>query len=226
MLIEIVNGKPYYWLNYTKLRANIPIININSNDVLRRRLKKLENCEILEHFTKKSGGTYSYYAVGKNYKILLSESTTQKSDSDTFKSEGSDSKVGGGTTQKSEQKINLLKNINLLNINNIYSLVIDYLNKSCDKKYKANTDKTKSLINARLNEGFTKEDFLKVIDTKCLDWIGTDSEKYLRPETLFGNKFEGYLNQPIKKVNNHGDGGHSKENNNGKEEYDFSRFYQ
>ena len=47
-------------------------------------------------------------------------------------------------------------------------------------------------------EGFTKEDFIKVIDNKVNEWLGTDMERYLRPETLFGIKFEGYLNQKKK----------------------------
>lgn len=36
-----------------------------------------------------------------------------------------------------------------------------------------------------------------MIDNKVAEWKGTDMEKFLRPETLFGNKFEGYLNQQV-----------------------------
>ncbi|MDU2290788.1 MAG: conserved phage C-terminal domain-containing protein [Clostridium celatum] len=78
---------------------------------------------------------------------------------------------------------------------NIYSQVIDYLNKKAETKYRSTTKKNKDLIKARLNEGFTKEDFIKVIDNKVKEWANTDMQKYLRPETLFGTKFEGYLNQ-------------------------------
>lgn len=74
--------------------------------------------------------------------------------------------------------------------------IIDYLNEKSGKKFKPTTAKTKSLINARLEEKFTLEDFKKVIDIKCQDSRqGEFDEKYLRPETLFGTKFEGYLNQ-------------------------------
>ena len=73
--------------------------------------------------------------------------------------------------------------------------IVDYLNQKAGTNYKASTSKTKSLIVARFNEGFLVEDFTKVIDNKTQEWLGTDMEKYLRPETLFGNKFEGYLNQ-------------------------------
>lgn len=79
--------------------------------------------------------------------------------------------------------------------NIIYSRVIDYLNSKTGKSYKATTRKTQALIKSRIDEGFNEEEFFKVIDNKVSEWKGTDYEKYLRPETLFGNKFEGYLNQ-------------------------------
>jgi predicted phage replisome organizer/uncharacterized phage protein (TIGR02220 family) len=84
--------------------------------------------------------------------------------------------------------------------NKIYSPVIEYLNSVCKTNYKTSSKKTKSLIDARVNEGFTLEDFKKVIDIKSAEWLNTDMAKYLRPETLFGTKFEGYLNQsgPVK----------------------------
>lgn len=90
-------------------------------------------------------------------------------------------------------------NINYINnkINNIniYSRVIEKLNDSCATSYKPSTKKTQSLIKARLAEGFTESDFYKVIENKVLDWKDTEFEKYLRPETLFGPKFENYLNE-------------------------------
>lgn len=79
--------------------------------------------------------------------------------------------------------------------NNIYSEVIDYLNLKANTNYRASTKNTQSLINARFKEGFTVEDFKKVIDNKSNSWIGTEWEKYLRPQTLFGTKFENYLNE-------------------------------
>ena len=73
--------------------------------------------------------------------------------------------------------------------------IIDYLNEKSGKKYRYSTPKTKSLIKARLKESFVLHHFKLVIDNKCSQWLGTDMEKYLRPETLFGTKFEGYLNE-------------------------------
>ena len=77
--------------------------------------------------------------------------------------------------------------------------IIQHLNMRAGTKYKSNTAKTKQLINARLNEGFTLEDFKTVIDKKCVEWCGTEFEKFLRPNTLFGTKFESYLNQNVVK---------------------------
>ena len=86
------------------------------------------------------------------------------------------------------------------NNNNIYSLVIDYLNKKASTNYRATTKNTQSFINARVKEGYAVEDFKKVIDSKSREWLGTDFEKYLRPATLFGTKFENYLNEANKKT--------------------------
>lgn len=83
--------------------------------------------------------------------------------------------------------------------NNIYSLVIDYLNRKASTNYRASTKNTQSFINARLKEGYTVEDFKKVVDSKSKEWLNTDFEKYLRPATLFGTKFENYLNEANKK---------------------------
>lgn len=85
---------------------------------------------------------------------------------------------------------------------NVIKDVIDYLNIILNSNYKYTTKKTQDCIKARLNEGFTVDDFKTVIDKKSKEWMGTDMEKYLRPETLFGNKFEGYLNQTTTKRDN------------------------
>jgi uncharacterized phage protein (TIGR02220 family) len=53
------------------------------------------------------------------------------------------------------------------------------------------------LINALIKKGYSKEDCFTVIDKKCEEWQGTDMQQYLRPMTLFGNKFDSYLNQSI-----------------------------
>ena len=84
-------------------------------------------------------------------------------------------------------------------VNTLTEAVIDYLNEKTERNYKPKNQKTRTLVKARLRDGFTELDFLNVIDTKCKDWLDTDMEKYLRPETLFGTKFENYVNERKKK---------------------------
>lgn len=79
----------------------------------------------------------------------------------------------------------------------LYITIVSYLNEKSGMNYRAASKATQKHINARLAEGFTVEDFYSVIDKKCAEWKGTDYEKYLRPETLFGSKFENYLNAPM-----------------------------
>lgn len=72
---------------------------------------------------------------------------------------------------------------------------IAYLNQVAGKQYRF-VEKSTKLVHARLAEDFTLDDFKTVIDTKVAEWLNdTNMNKYLRPETLFGTKFESYLNQ-------------------------------
>ena len=84
----------------------------------------------------------------------------------------------------------------------IYSDIVSHLNQRAGTQYKATSKKTQTLIKARLNEGFTLDDFKTVIDNMCAEWIGdAKMQAYLRPETLFGTKFESYLNRKTRRSN-------------------------
>lgn len=73
--------------------------------------------------------------------------------------------------------------------------VVNHLNHRLGTKYKPTTQATRKLIKARIKEGFTVEDMKLVIDKKATEWVGNPKmAQYLRPDILFGNKFEGYLN--------------------------------
>ncbi|KAF0444678.1 hypothetical protein GBO93_10350, partial [Pediococcus acidilactici] len=81
-----------------------------------------------------------------------------------------------------------------------YKQIIDYLNEKAGKHFR-NVESNKKLIRARWHEGYRLDDFKKVIDNKVLDANDANSfftDKYLQPSTLFGNKFDQYLNQQIK----------------------------
>lgn len=74
--------------------------------------------------------------------------------------------------------------------------VVQTLNEETGSHYRPTSKATMRHILARLREGFTVEDCKNVIRKKAEEWGGTEMAKYLRPETLFGSKFESYLNAP------------------------------
>lgn len=76
-----------------------------------------------------------------------------------------------------------------------YKEIVDHLNQVCDRKFSHISSKTQRLIKARVNEGFTVNDFKKVINNMYRAW-GDDGDmlNFLRPDTLFSGKFDSYLN--------------------------------
>lgn len=81
--------------------------------------------------------------------------------------------------------------------NEVYEDIINFLNQATGKNYKTNSVINRKFITQRLNDGFTIEDFRQVISVKSTNWLGGKMEQFLRPETLFSNKFESYLNENI-----------------------------
>ena len=94
-------------------------------------------------------------------------------------------------------KQSLTNNIELDKLLDNIKEIVGYLNAKLCTRYSLTNEKTQRLITARFNENrkYTVADFKEVIDKKVKEWKGTEMEKYLRPETLFGTKFESYLNQ-------------------------------
>lgn len=90
-----------------------------------------------------------------------------------------------------------------------YKKILEYLNEKTGKHYR-NVPTNQELIKARWNEGYTFDDFKKVIDNKVADWKGTGvtfsngqlAESYLQPSTLFSRKFDKYLNQTVNITDN------------------------
>ncbi len=74
--------------------------------------------------------------------------------------------------------------------------VIEHLNAKCKTRYRSDAAYTIQYIADKLSQGYTEDDFIKVIDNKASDWLNTEYARYLRPSTLFGDKFEEYLNKP------------------------------
>lgn len=97
------------------------------------------------------------------------------------------------------QRVSTNNNDNNVN-KNIYVEIIGFLNEKAGTNFKHSTNKTRDLIKARLNEGFTINDFKTVIEYCCREWKGKVfsngkiGDSYLRPTTLFNNKFDERLN--------------------------------
>jgi uncharacterized phage protein (TIGR02220 family) len=81
--------------------------------------------------------------------------------------------------------------------NEVYEDIINFLNQATGKNYKTSSVINRKFITQRLNDGFSIEDFKQVISVKSTNWLGSKMEQFLRPETLFSNKFESYLNENI-----------------------------
>jgi uncharacterized phage protein (TIGR02220 family) len=76
-----------------------------------------------------------------------------------------------------------------------YEEIISHMNARTGASYRHERPKTRQLIKARWKEGFRLGEFVKVIDNMAASWSGNlEMQNYLRPETLFSNKFESYLN--------------------------------
>ena len=269
MNYEVIDGVKYYWISYQNIENELPFLGLGKRTIMMRMLK-LRDLGILSHYTKKEGGTFSFYALGEKYKELLyirndKENNNDNSDSgqdnnyyiieegsnvnisldeksiyneeindgestynrvinneegvyrniqledklEAFykinhkKEEGLSKNNHRGYSEKCSTKTNLLNNSSTI-VTNIYNNIkdkviniIEYLNSKVGVKYKSSNTKTINLIKSRLKEGFTLEDFKIVIDKKVRTWNGTIFEQYLTPFTLFGDKFEVYLNQKI-----------------------------
>ena len=115
----------------------------------------------------------------------------------------------GGSEETLPNNKNNIKSLN----KGIYENIIVRLNEKAGTAYRPTSKATQGHINARLAEGFTVEDFYTVIDKKCAEWKGTEWEKYLRPETLFGSKFENYLNASAPTRKTYGKNGIAVDNN-------------
>lgn len=219
------DGKMFYWVNYDKFLRDLPILNINKKrlgDIMlhnlgeepedleekiksysektKLRISKRKYIGLLKSQTVKNEvvGTRSYFAFTDKFYELKPDISD---DDQVVKILHPSSKntTGGGVKIPQGVEYKYYNKDSTIIDTNIYSLVIEKLNKLACKKYKSTTSKTKSLIDSRINEGFVLEDFYKVIEIKTSKWKGTDMDQYLRPSTLFGTNFESYLNEKVMK---------------------------
>jgi len=182
----------YYWI-YNSKNDLVKMHPYMTSRQIEYILKKLIKAELIisGNYNAKAYDKTLWYTITKNGRSILQNCGMDE----TNLWNGSHKIVEPIPNKKRNKKTN----------NNIYSPaepcsseikdIIDYLNDKLGTAYKASTKSTRSHILARLKEGYSLADFYKVIDTKYEEW-GHDAKmsKYLCPDTLFGNKFEKYLN--------------------------------
>ncbi|MBE6059211.1 MAG: hypothetical protein E7215_03415 [Clostridium sulfidigenes] len=220
-----VEGHIYYWLRYDAVLREFPIFRMKKCTV-QSRFFKLRDAGMLTHLVVREKGTYSFFGIGENYKELITREGAEEENSKGIcegakgmgeEPKGIDEKYKGmmgkepkgmdeeskgcgfkSTTNNPSTKDSSTKiNKNLLLEKSAFE-IIEYLNLKTGKNFRSSTKITIRLIKARLSEGFTIEDFKTVIDNMKYKWTGTKFQQYLVPTTLFGNKFETYLNQERK----------------------------
>lgn len=193
----------HYWLNrskhfydernwvYNSVAEWVKQFPFWSENTIRRIVKNLEDEQLLVigNYNRAKFDKTKWYSI--NYeKLRLLESTNDVPN------------LGRRSTQNGQMDVpNLGKPIPETNTETTSEIkeyiveIVNYLNDVCGSSYRLTSKKTQTLIKTRLVEGFTVDDFKTVIDTKAREWLRTEQAKYLRPETLFGTKFESYLQQ-------------------------------
>lgn len=189
---QTFNGSLQYladWTNSTKQGVTKNLKALVEKGYIVKEDKYINNVKFCEYYATKLDTVYNSVAQG------IQQSLT-----------GYTTKFNTPMQQSLTNNINdnidnKLDNIIELKDNVPYQEIVNHLNNSAGTNYRASSKKTRELIKARINEGYTLEDFKVVIEKKTREWINDNKMKgYLRPETLFGTKFEGYLNQPEKEL--------------------------
>ena len=145
----------------------------------------------LDAYEKKKARDRKYKAqIRAKQKALIDKKSSDKSSDSLSTSRLTDGDKSSHVVFSEEEKERDIEK-------EIYISIVEYLNEQAGTNYKHTSKKTQTCIHARLEEGFSVDDFKSVIDKKCTAWKGTEYEQYLRPETLFGTKFESYLNAKV-----------------------------
>ena len=195
---EIIENKAYYFVSRNLILEELPMF-FEKSDTVYRNLKVLQEKGLIE-----------YIKQGKKDLIRI---TTKGKTWNEFKDNNS---------EKNPTNNNTIYNYNNTNIlNNIYSQVINYLNKKANSKFKTTSKDNQKHIKARINEGYGFDDFKKVVDNMCSAWKNTEFENYLRPSTLFGVKFENYLNWKKTGGNNNASNSRNGKTKNRKPNYNL-----
>lgn len=193
------DGRRWIYNSYKEWEQHFPFW---SNATIRRTISSLEKQELLfvGNYNKAGFDNTKWYSIdyfkleGVSKRLAQNEQTTCSKRADAV-AQNEQTNTRDYTEITTETTNNNIMSGNPTVSRIPYKEIVDYLNKKTGKNFKHKTAKTRKFIEARCNQDFRLDDFKKVIDIKTDEWLNTDSDKYLRPETLFGTKFESYLNQ-------------------------------
>lgn len=186
-------SKPTDW-NFSVKGCSIQ--NKDGLDSIRSGMKELESVGYLKRVAhKNSNGQWDGYDYHIFDEPILDETDDEKTV--VGKPDDGEPRHLSNTILSNKEKV-IIKEVSLFpkeEIEPISKQVIRYLNdKKESKKPFEFTSTNLGHVEARIKDGFKLKDFKIVIDFKIAEWSKNDKmKKYIRPETLFGSKFNGYL---------------------------------
>jgi uncharacterized phage protein (TIGR02220 family) len=180
-----IEGRIWVYNTYEEWQKQLPFWSVST---IKRTIRSLEMLGLVlsDNFNKMKMDKTKWYSIDYE-KLQELENSLMGRHANPMEEHAPEE--GSETTKEVGNRSSVKKEIP-------YTEIIRYLNEKTGKDFKPGSIKTRELIHARYGEGFTHEDFTRVIDSKSADWQSDPTwNKFLRPETLFGSKFESYLNQ-------------------------------
>lgn len=195
-----INNKCAWIEWFTAANQTLETLSGSSRSAINKNRNVLKQLGLIDF--RSNGKKATSYKVCVLYTSNSTQGSVQQSTQQGVQESIQRSVQDGGTLTKQNTNTNKIKDSNSVPNESEaipYAGIIDYLNKATGKSFR-NVETNKKLIRARWHEGNRLDNFKKVIDIKVIDAGNPDSYfdgKYLQPSTLFGNKFDQYLNQPV-----------------------------
>ncbi|UUC41877.1 conserved phage C-terminal domain-containing protein [Clostridioides difficile] len=186
---EILTGNSGIFKNIEKYLD----VTINNNQ---KTMKYKHRDELFKNSNTNTYSRINEEHIDKGYDSIIhtgyeTENETKKKE--LLKNNLNKKNLNKNTFENSDEDLN--EDSNYESPESIHEIIIRKLNSESGKNFKADLSITKALIDKRLKEGYSLEDFYKVIEAKVRRWRYTDMEIYIEPTILFGYEFESYLSE-------------------------------
>lgn len=152
-------------------------------DFLKQK-RMIKDCEIstLRSKSGSQGGTKTQQKNKEFAKAKITKSAKAKTQANSENENENEivTEIKIGNEKKGEAQIEILTDA---------QLVIQHLNEIANRQFDIKTESHLKNINARLKDGFTKEELFEIIEMKTMQWCNDDKMKqFLTPDTLFNNE--------------------------------------